>query len=293
MTRTTWAIVAGFAGIVVAALLLWSAGRAEPRYNGRSLSSWLDEWGDSYNDPTNHATVAIRAIGSNGLPFLLARLSTEESPDKRRFWEIAGKVIPDEWNPVDRDTGRAVTAAEAINLLGDEAKPAFPTLTNLLTIRPHRLNAAIGLAGIGHEGVAVLLSALTNQDWICRFDAAMALGEARSDLDQVVPALLQIVKSGGNQKEDIAIRGVAGGALVQLHTEPDLVIPVFSEFLTNSDASTRAWGASLLCGFGTDARAAIPLLLKARNDVDPSVREAVRAALKVIDPKAAAGAGSK
>jgi HEAT repeat protein len=277
----------------MAVLLLWSGGPKEPSYNGRSLSSWLEEWGKSYNDRTNHATIAIRAIGSNGLPILVADLSKEESPHKRKFWRIAGKVVPKEWNPIDRDINRSVTAAEAINLLGVEAKTAFPTLTNLFSSRLHCLPAAMGLAGIGHEGVAVLLQALTNQDWVHRHSAATALGEARSDLDRVVPALLQIVKIGGHKEEDSLLRGAAGSALVRVHKEPDLVVPVFSEFLTNADANTRVWGASLLYGFGADAKAAVPLLLKARNDANSDVRETVGAALKEIDPKAAADAGLK
>ena len=188
---------------------------------------------------------------------------------------------------MNREINRAVTAAEAINLLGVEAKPAFPTLTNLFSSGPHCLTAAIGLAGIGHEGVAVLLEALTNQDWVHRHSAATALGEARSDLDKVVPALLEVVKIQGRKKEDYLVRGAAGSALVQLHQEPDLVVPVFSEFLTNPDANMRNFGTSLLAGFGADAKAAVPLLLKERTDADLDVRASAERALKEIDPEAA------
>ena len=108
-----------------------SAGPKEPSYNGRSLSFWLDAWSKSFCDRTNLATVAIRAIGSNGVPILLARLSEDESPGERKFWQFAGKVLPDELNPMNRNITRAVTAAEAINLLGVEAKEPLRLPANL------------------------------------------------------------------------------------------------------------------------------------------------------------------
>jgi HEAT repeat protein len=224
---------------------------------------------------------------------LLSRLCKEEPPEQRIFWRVVDKVLPNDLDPMNREVNRALTAAEAINLLGVEATPAFPTLTNLFSSRPHCLTAAIGLAGIGHEGVAVLLQALTDQDWVHRHFAAIALGEARSDLDKVVPALLEVVKIEGHKTEDYLVRGAAGYALVQLHNEPELVVPVFSEFLTNADANMRVWGASLLGGFGSDAKAAVPLLLKELADADLDVRASAERALKEIDPEAAGKIGLK
>jgi HEAT repeat protein len=287
------AVVVVLVGIAIAVPMFWSVGPKEPSYNGRSLSSWLEEWSGAYNDRTNPAATAIRAMGSNGLPILLARVSTEEPREERILWRILSQVVPDNWDPFNRDTYRAVTAAEAINLLGVEAKPAFPTLTNLFLTGPHCLTAGIGLAGIGHEGVAVLLNALTNQDWVRRHHAAVALGEARSDTNAVVAALIEVVRIGGHTEQDNLVRGAAGRALAQLHQEPNLVVPVFAEFLTNQDAHLRVLGASLLAGFGRDAKAAVPLLLKARTDADPEVRETAERALEEIDPEAADKTGLK
>src|ERR1035438_3913860 len=207
MNRTRWVFVMGLCGIVIAGLMFWPSGPKEPSFDGRSLSSWLDAWSESSNNRTNHATIAIRAIGSNGVPILLARLSDEESPDTRKFWRIATKVVPRDWDPIDGRITGVVTAAEAINLLGTEAKSAFPTLTNLLSKRTHCLPAAIALAGIGYEGVAVLMQALTNQDWGVRHSAAFALEEAGSDLDKVVPALIEVAKIGGSNELDCLLRG--------------------------------------------------------------------------------------
>jgi HEAT repeat protein len=171
--------------------------------------------------------------------------------------------------------------------LGVEARSAFPKLTNLFSREVQSLTAAIGLAGLGDEGVAVLLQALTNQDWNLRYTAAWALGEAGSDLDKVIPALLEATKIKCSTKVDSLVRGAAGHSLVRLHKKPEMVVPAFSEFLTSPDAETRRFGASLLDSFGADAKAAVPLLLKARTDVDADVREYAEDALKKIDPQAA------
>jgi hypothetical protein len=85
---------------VVAGLVLWSIEPKEPDYHGRSLSFWLNEWSQSYYDRTNAACVAIRAIGSNGVPILLARLSKEQSSKERKFWINARKVVPCVLDPV-------------------------------------------------------------------------------------------------------------------------------------------------------------------------------------------------
>jgi HEAT repeat protein len=287
MKRMRWVFVVALIGIAIAVVMTRSAGPKEPDYNGRSLSSWVNEWWTSDRDRTNPAAIAILAIGSNGVPFLAARLSEDESTAERDLMQVAGKLVPRKWNPRDRRLFRSLAAAEAINLLGDEAKPAFPTLTNLLASRTHQLSAAIGLAGMGHDGIFVLLPALTNQDWYLRYSAAMALGEARSDFDKVVSALIKVVKLGGSNEEDHHVREAAAVSLVQLDKEPERVVPVIEEFLISTNARTRVWGAGLLGELGADARPAVPRLLKLRSDEDPDVREAAKDALKEIDPKSA------
>ncbi len=293
MSGTRWACIAALLGIAITGMALWDLRPREPSYHGRSLSSWLKEWDNSYYDRTNSAAIAIRAIGSNGVPILLARLSKETSPSELKFWRFAWNAVPDKLNPVLRNSGRALEAAEAINFLGGEARSAFPSLTNLWSRRPHRLTAAIALAGIGHDGISVLLQALTNQDWVIRFSAANALAEAGSDLDKVVPALVELVRIRGNGREDSLVRGAAGSSLVHLHKEPELVVPAFSEFLASPDAGMRAFGASLLGGMGADAKSAVPLLVRACTDEDADVREAAQRALKNIAPDAAGKAGLK
>jgi HEAT repeat protein len=292
MKLLRWAFVAALIGVVIAVVLRRSAGPAEPGYNGRSLSSWLNEWGKSGFDRTNAAAIAILQIGSNGVPLLMARLSEEGSPAENDLLQAAGNLIPTKLNPMNRRVSRSLEAAQAINLLGADAKSAFPMLTNLLAsgATPHQLPAAIGLAGMGHDGIAVLLPELTNQDWSARYSAAQALGEARSDFDKVVSALIKVVKASATND---AVSVQAAFALVQLHKEPERVIPVFEEFLVDPNARMRVFGVELLAALGTDAKPAVPRLLKLRSDPDSEVRQTAKEALSEIDPSAAGDGGLK
>jgi hypothetical protein len=71
------AMVLGSLGFLTAGLIIWATAPKEPAYQGRSLSSWLDERGKASNNRTNRAATAIHAIGSNGVPILLARFRHE------------------------------------------------------------------------------------------------------------------------------------------------------------------------------------------------------------------------
>lgn len=255
----------------------------EPAYKGRTLSSWLDDWERTYYIPTNADADAIRAIGTNGLPLLIKWISEEESPLHRKIRFTAEKVIPDRFNPTEPDYYRNLGVAYAINLLGTNAMPAFPILTNLIAKRTHGIRSAIALAGMGSNGIAVLIRSLTNGNVVVRNDAAVGLGSAKSDFDLVVPALIEAAKRGGPTQEDYLIRCTARISLTGLYQKSDLVVPFFIGLLTNKDLGDREMGARFLGDFGLYAKPAIPALRTALGDGDPKVQRAAGKALKRIE----------
>lgn len=283
--RATHSLVGvGLVMIAIFGVLVWLLPPAQPTYNGRSLDSWLEEWSHSDYDRTDPAAAAIKAIGTNGLPLLLNRLSQEESPMRNLLRAACRSIRIKLSGPISRQLG----AAEAINLLGADASAALPVLTNLMSNRRYQMQATIALAGIGHDGVAVLIQTLTNRDWSLREVAAGALAEARSDFDEVIPALIETIKAGVHDEHDDLIRGAAGDALVRLQKKPEIVVPALSQLLVSSpESDTREFAARLLGGFGSDAKTAVPLLLQALTDKDKDVRDGARQALNNIDPQAA------
>src|ERR1017187_7628951 len=90
MSRRSKTVALVLAVLVPCLVAVLASRTAEPRYRGRTLSSWLQQhWQTGSMDTQRVAEVetAIRAIGAEkALPTLLIRLKTKESPI--RAWAI-------------------------------------------------------------------------------------------------------------------------------------------------------------------------------------------------------------
>ena len=94
-------------------------------------------------------------------------------------------------------------------------------------------------------------------------------------------------------KEDI-LCAPAAGALVQVHADPEVVIPALINCLVDRNGRGRADVVEALAEFGPKSRAAVPALVKLLQDrSSKDIMLAVPKALKQIDPQAAAEAGVK
>jgi HEAT repeat protein len=78
-----------------------------------------------------------------------------------------------------------------------------------------------------------------------------------------------------------------------MHAKPELSVPALIGSLRDPVDEVRWTSASSLETFGTDAKSAVPALLKAFGDPCPGVREDAGYALQKIDPEAAAKVGVK
>ena len=73
--------------------------------------------------------------------------------------------------------------------------------------------------------------------------------------------------------------------------DPNLLVPMYATRLQDPDRYARQNAADRLGRFGSDARTSVPGLLAALGDPSGRVQRAAVAALKLIDPDAAAKAG--
>ncbi|HEX5218667.1 MAG TPA: protein kinase, partial [Verrucomicrobiae bacterium] len=133
----------------------------EPAYEGRKLHDWLL---DAHAGPElrGQAKKAIEQMGTNVIPFLLADLGNGNPLKIKR--ERQDSRSADE---------RARHAAWAFDVLGDTARPAIPSLEELLEVTPGYVPSA--LAGIGRDALPTLLKALTNEVFWVRDNAAAAI----------------------------------------------------------------------------------------------------------------------
>src|ERR1044071_7111133 len=84
-------VVAFTALIVVGA---WQALRPrDPSNQGKRLSQWLDEYNRAGAlEKTEPISEAIRAMGTNSLPFLLEHIRHSDSTMKKKFFSLLGKL---------------------------------------------------------------------------------------------------------------------------------------------------------------------------------------------------------
>ena len=151
------------AGVVVG--LVWTfLLPAEPAYGGKKLSAWADELTAIRADVSHRGTrgqehvKAIRAIGTNAIPWLLAQYRHGS------VWQWRMNQLLDKQHLVklrfpDPDLG-AIRATTGFIALGDAAEPGIPALLARVEAFPGYIPGA--LVGIGHPAVPALLQCLTN-----------------------------------------------------------------------------------------------------------------------------------
>ena len=122
-----------------------------------------------------------------------------------------------------------------------------------------------------------------------RAAAAHHVGDFGRLAQPAVPALLRALKDA-----DSVMRNRAAASLGRVHTEPGIVIPALVACLNDRSSEVRSAAAEALGGWGSEARAAVPRLVELLDDrSDRDLMDAVREALREIDPEAAAKAGLK
>ena len=101
----------------------------EPRYNGRPLSEWLDLFADSLpTDPDfQPSTNAIRAIGTNAIPFLIKWAQTRHSKTETAAINWLNARLPARYR-ISTAEQRWTRAAAGFELLGESAQSTWPLL---------------------------------------------------------------------------------------------------------------------------------------------------------------------
>jgi len=276
--------------VALAGGLVWMLSRpAEPAYQGKPLSAWLNEIDvDAYPANTNQAAfVAFREMGTNAIPALLKIIESRDPPFQRLMGQLNRMQSLVQF-PVREEWPQRAAAPFALYAMGAKAKPAFQALTNMLLHSSTVGLGAIPLAGMGSEGLPPLFAALTNQDAFARQLAVIALSWERSDLNLVVPALIARLSDQNWSVHHAAVR-----VLGDLHAEPGLAVPALMRDFAGNDRLLRIQILIALRQFQTNASMAVPMLLEALSDSDEAVRGVAASALKQIDPAAAAKAGVK
>jgi hypothetical protein len=186
----------------------------------------------------------------------------------------------------------------SLGAIGPNAGEAVPALAKVLREHPDgrtRNEAALALskmAPASKSAVPSLADALSDKDYIVRWNAAMALFQLRTEARSAVPALIKAVKDESNKTNlgvfMSTIHEVAALALGRASAGTPDAVPVLLEALKNAERPearltlTRALGE-----VGPEAKPAVPQLRLMCKDIDHWVRESAVDSLRKIEGSAA------
>jgi HEAT repeats len=245
----------------------------EPVYQGKPLSSWVIKVGqiEMYNGAPKDAVAAIRAIGSNAVPFLL-----EWMPHPGAERPVDG--FPD-WSDVDI----------AWWALGTEGKSAIPTLAHIINLPRHKMNdysvwteSAKAISYLGPDAIIPMLTVATNMagqhelwELLHNFENLGTNGAP------AVPALIHWANDS-----DYWVRDGVVSALGGIGERPDLAVPVLTNALEHdANSMVRRDAAEALGAFANDSDAVLHELIKALKGPDWQARGGALSGLGKIQNK--------
>ena len=233
-------------GVIALLLLLWVRTR-EPKYQGRTVSAWLNRLREK-PESWQAFRMAIDEIGPGAAcPFLLARIEREDSRGRsfrRAIWPSLPMVVQRTW-PVPKPLD-----FEVCRFVGLVLRPQDPAV------------------------VSRLLVALTNRSSHVRYTALTALSPCGSKVGVVT--LAKLLSDSNDQTRALAARVLDNTGTERREAIPELIVAL-------GDNATRSTAAEVLGRIGPEAKPAVPALRGLTNVPDWEVRRAAVTALWRID----------
>lgn len=282
--------------MVLCGFILWQVRlRAQPLYKGKPLEYWLQGYnyssstgqkGPGPHAPTaDEANEAVAALGTNAIPVLLQMLQ-QENPK----WLLAGYQF--------------LRRSHLTQKQYPYRDPEFKAMHAFLAFRHGEAsNAVPGLVEIMEHNHAPFPQQA----------APAILSIIGPSAEKAIPMLLQAA-----DHTNCNVRNNAIYALGTIHAQPERVVPVLARHLNDGDPQVQAQAAVALKSFGSQARAALPELVRLwkttpktpagsypyhttsvsilwppSSGTRPNVSTYVADAIKAIDPEAAVAAGIK
>lgn len=269
------------AGLVAGLAVVLLTRPREPEHRGVGLSDCLDLLESGKREDREKAAEALRGMGSNAVPVLVAMIGAKDSTLKQRL-AVATARFPIFKYSYRLPGSRLPTVVEALGTLRQPGAPADPALVALLD-RPDRSLAALsGLMALGVEDKGVYSRALLDPHPVVRQTAAAALSRAGEGKPVRHPSGVAFLVPGtaGAAPQRVPALGIGSRADIS----PSVVVPVLVDYSTNRSPKIRLAAIQGLADFGkmypSHAKPALETLL---SDANAEVRRAAtNALLKVI-----------
>jgi len=285
-------------GLLLGVVVLLARHRdTEPLYREERLGTWVMQYNESRitgNRPDSiEAALAIKAIGSNGLPYLLQSLQHETSPGNRRFSYVlrhlplnlsSKKFVQSMAATADSGTAHAEAAMWAFLPLQSQAEPAIPELARLMrSTNTGSSRAVIALACLGKRAVPTLVNGLTNPSPAHRMRIAAILGDREFFPEIVSTNVAALLKCLEDPDAGVAWAGAA--SLGNLQAQPETVLPALQLAAEKHGVhEVRLEAIKAIGRFGAEGRAAMPFLIRALSSTNSEQAEAATNALRQVAP---------
>ncbi|HKA07016.1 MAG TPA: HEAT repeat domain-containing protein [Gemmataceae bacterium] len=188
----------------------------------------------------------------------------------------------------DEDAGVRLAAAFALGRIGPEAATAVPDLAQTLATDTDALvrkEAARAFALLGYDakaGIPALVKALReDKSEEVRQQTALALGKMRGeDLSEFAPAMVEVIKNDKDKNVRIFLVHSLGNSLGDGLRA--YVKELADQLIKDPEGDVRLTIVQELGALGPAAKEALPALKRALTDVQLSVRDAAKAAVKKV-----------
>jgi len=285
MSRFEKNVTLSLGALVLVLLVVTAARAAEPKYRGRSLTSWLEQCWDTPLMETQRlaeAQQAVRAIGAQrALPTLLSLVKTKDDPVSTWMMEKTEKyrVRNLHWHSAAE---RQLEGIAGFEVLGTNCASAEGELTKLLGDNELAFVAARCLEQVGKAAETALCRCLTNRDWRVRDLSVSALAAVTDDVE----VYINRIKPRLNDVES-AVRVSTVQAIAVQKEAPELAIPLLITALGDTDDGVFAQATGGLSGFGTNALSAFSALTNVVASCSDGQKRAALKALAALAPQAA------
>ena len=290
----------GTAGLIWG--VVYFASPREPTYQGKTLSTWIVPFcrqttkgldapgGPEHFEELQPVRLAVRELGSNAVPFLIARLNARESGLHRTARQLSEKLPYASLRLTDPNVSK-IRAVRALAILGPDAGPAIPSLkpeVNDPTLSEH---AVYALSGMGAKGMRALIEQYTNGFSIriaatIVFPASIYRGEANEIQTNQIPAdiliegLSLIAKDAKNrtppfQTPAIQRLGMCGPLASN-------AVPILLQVLDEHNSMTLQSTIFALGKIGCQTEVVVPALSNLLSDPDPRIQMSAASALRAF-----------
>jgi hypothetical protein len=302
------AIVAGLLVLAIVALVCtvtYFVSPREPSYQGKTLSEWIAPFcrqtakgldapgGPQHFEELEPVRQAVREMGSNGVPFLIARLNHCESGLHRTVRQLLEKQPYTALRLTDPNVSK-IRAIRALANLGPDAEPAIPNLAAQMTDATLSEHAVYALSGMSAEGWRALVGQYTNVPGPLRVEISRMIvfpgstyrGERQENHANEIPAgiLIEGLSLIVNEaKKSSRIPPFQAPAIQRLGMYGPLAsnaVPILMEVLDFHDSMTLQSTIIALGKIRSQPEVVVPALTNLLNDADPRIKMSAASALR-------------